>query len=1154
MARKGSREGTESAGGAGHQRSLDGAEEAGGTGVGESIRDAGRPGGQGGIGGAGQVIDQGSNEMTTDGGDLGAASGPNAQPKLLLVDGHSLANRAFYALPPLSTNMGVPTGAVFGFLTMLFRFMQEKKPTHVAIAFDHPSPTFRHADYSEYKATRKPSPPEFTAQLPVLKEVLNTLNLQVVELAGFEADDIIGTLCTQAQEQGFSVGILSGDKDCLQLVSRCTRAILPIRGITKVKEYDLDFVLSDLGLTPSQVIDYKALAGDSSDNIPGVKGIGPKTALSLLGKFQSLDGIYERLQNVTPARVQRLLTESRDIAFLSRSLATIKTDVPLPVGPADLVWPGPDISRAKSKFNELELYSLAQRLESLKPHTDGVHSKGDSASAVDERPQAGASLFAEQTEASSTDAKTPRVGRPSAVTPDSTAPGTAAQGMADTFADEVSSAVADDKTHTGEMTAGQVFQQGTAASHGVGSSTPGAEVSEEAGYQRTLALQMIDTEDELSQLAQAVQAAGGLAIYADVVEITRDFRWPSLIGMAIPIRTPGHDGQKHRAANECVGEVPLTQGTQETGRGQPVEGTEEMQGEQGAQGSAEIQGTRESLSALGTQGAPETSEDPADYVIHSFILKEPAINPEAWQDALWTHIGPLLVDPKVTKIGFDLKWLFTLCFKRGVQPSGEFFDTLVASYLLDPTRSAYRVPEIARKYTQLEVPFIPLKAEREADPDAAGKTIEAHYGIGAASCLEATAGLKRDLRQEGLEDLANAAEFPLIEVLAAMEAAGVGVDFQLGQSIRKEFASALQLLEDSVYGIAGEEFNLGSPKQLSHVLFDKLGLKPIKKTKTGFSTDAEVLETLSLKHELPEKILEYRQYAKLKSTYLDILEDVINPTTGRVHSTFHQTVTATGRLSSSEPNLQNIPVRGELGRSLRRIFIPARGRLFLAADYSQIELRIMAHMADDPSMIHAFVNGEDIHTKTASEMFGVPVDQVDGDLRAKAKAVNFGVIYGISDFGLARNTRVSRDEARHFIETYFARYPMVKQFMDASVESTRKSGCAVTILGRKRPIPDINSRIRQKRMFAERTAINTPIQGSAADIIKLAMVRIYRRLKDEGLISRMILQVHDELIFEVPPSEESLMRELVIQEMEGVMDLKVPLKVDLDVGKSWYDV
>jgi DNA polymerase-1 len=347
---------------------------------------------------------------------------------------------------------------------------------------------------------------------------------------------------------------------------------------------------------------------------------------------------------------------------------------------------------------------------------------------------------------------------------------------------------------------------------------------------------------------------------------------------------------------------------------------------------------------------------------------------------------------------------------------------------------------------------------------------------------------------------------------------------------------------------------LGSPKQLSSILFDKLGLKPVKKTKTGYSTDAGVLEILSLEHPLPERILEYRQYAKIKSTYLDVLEDVINPTTGRIHSTFHQTVTATGRLSSSEPNLQNIPVRGELGRSVRKIFIPAEGRLLLASDYSQIELRIMAHMANDPSMIDAFRRGEDIHSRTASEMFGVPIEEVDSDLRSKAKAVNFGVIYGISDFGLARNTGVTREEAKHFIATYFERYPKIKEFMDECIRAARESGFAITILGRRRPIPDINARIKTRRAFAERTAVNTPIQGSAADLIKLAMVRIYRRLKKEQLISRLILQVHDELIFEVPAEESDYMRQLVREEMEGVMNLRVPLKVDIDVGKNWYEV
>lgn len=432
--------------------------------------------------------------------------------------------------------------------------------------------------------------------------------------------------------------------------------------------------------------------------------------------------------------------------------------------------------------------------------------------------------------------------------------------------------------------------------------------------------------------------------------------------------------------------------------------------------------------------------------------------------------------------------------------------------------------------------------------------LAAHLSAGAHACLGIANACRAELEHAGLVSLAQDVEFPLIEVLAAMEATGIKPDLALGKTIRKSFADALRVLEDSIYAMAGEKFNLDSPKQLSRILFENLGLKPIKKTKTGWSTDAEVLEALSLEHELPAKILEYRQYAKLKSTYLDVLEEVTNPTTGRIHSTFHQTVTATGRLSCSEPNLQNIPVRGDLGRSLRRIFIPGEGRLLLSSDYSQIELRIMAHMSGDPTMIDAFTRGEDIHTRTASEIFGVPVDSVDYDLRSKAKAVNFGIIYGISDFGLARNTGVTIGEARTFIEAYFARYPRIREFMDRSIETARQYGYVTTILGRRRAIPDINSRIRARRGFAERTAINTPIQGSAADIIKLAMVRIYRRLKEEGLLSRLILQVHDELIFEIPPEEETTMRELVRREMEDVISLKVPLKVEIDVGKSWFDV
>jgi len=907
--------------------------------------------------------------------------------RILLVDANSLANRAFYALPSLSTSKNVPTNAVYGFLTMLFRFVEERKPDYIACAFDHPSPTFRHETYKEYKATRKPSPEAFKAQIPVLKEVLSALEIPIVELAGFEADDIIGTLSRRASEEGMSAIILSGDRDCLQLVDDRVRAILPVKGITQVKEYDRKDVKEGLGVWPEQVTDLKGLSGDSSDNIPGVKGIGEKTALSLLERYGGLEAIYAHLDEITPLRVRNLLLEGRDSAFLSKKLATINTKTPVPLEIEALSWQGPPVDKVKPLFVELEFHTLLPRLKAL------------------------TEIYREETEQ---------------------------EGLFPGF----SPCLSRDDGSTGG---------------------PGRN-----------GIQLVDSEQKLQVLTERIFRSGKVSIYAGIPEVTRDFRWPSLIGIS------------------------------------PGEG--------------------------------------------AYLIRDGWASPEKYQELLWKYLGPILTSSQVQKLGFDLKWPSSLCFKRGLFPQGLAFDILVGAYLLDPTRTNYRLDDLSRKYTGFGIPEDPGFLGKDGDGAKGAPTSQEHLALGAAVAFEVSRAMRKDLEDQGLWKLAVEVEFPLIEVLASMEAEGIGVDLKVGKALRDSFARELGQIEQSIFLMAGEEFNLGSPKQLAHILFEKMGLKPVKKTKTGYSTDAEVLEILSEEHDLPAKILEYRQYAKLKSTYLDVLEKVVNPTTGRIHSTFHQTVTATGRLSSSEPNLQNIPVRGELGKSIRRVFIPHPGRLFLASDYSQIELRVMAHMSGDPSMIEAFRKGEDIHARTASEVFGVPISEVTPDLRARAKAVNFGVIYGISDYGLAKQTGVSREEARKFIDMYFQRYPLVKAYMDVMVEKARKDKHVVTILGRKRPIPDIDSRIRSQRGFAERTAINTPIQGSAADIIKLAMVKIYHRMRKEGLVSRMILQVHDELIFEILPSEEEEMRRLVKEEMEGALELKVPLEVEIDVGQSWYDV
>lgn len=918
--------------------------------------------------------------------------------RLLLVDANSLANRAFYALPPLSTSKGVPTGAVYGFLTMLLRLLDERKPEYIICAFDHPSPTFRHVEYKEYKGTRKPSPDELKVQMPVLKEALSALKLAFLELPGFEADDIIGTLAYKYSQEGFLVSILSGDRDCLQLAGDNREVILFVRGITQTREYDKDAVKNDMGVWPEQIPDLKGLAGDQSDNIPGVKGIGEKTAVKLLQEYGNIENIFLNIDEVTPKRTQRLLREQKDLAYLSKQLAVISCQAPCHVDYETARWKGFDVGRAREYFTAMEFHSLLNRLTRFE--------------------QVG-SLELEHT--------------------------------------------------TGHGAPGQEpFQP---------------ELSVETNQRLPCEFEVIDSEDKLKAFSMQVLKAGQLSVYAGRnnidSQVTKHFLWPEVMGVS-------------------AGDRPYLVDFRHAGR----------------------------------------------------------VSSQDYQEIMWNQFGPLLENPKVKKFGFDQKWLYTMCFHKGIHLSGFEFDAMVAAYLLDPTRTTYWLDDLVKNYLAEDMPAsIDRLPKAERSTEEARKAHLVHLAKGALfSGPRLAREMKADLEKQGLWDLAREVEFPMIEVLASMEALGIGVDIEKGRALRNQFAQMLSELEKDAYEIAGEEFNLGSPKQLSRILFEKLNLTPVKKTKTGYSTDAEVLETLRSVHPLPGIILEHRHYAKLKSTYLDVLESVINPVTGRIHSTFNQTVTATGRLSSAEPNLQNIPVRGDLGKLIRSIFVPEPGRLFLASDYSQIELRVMAHISEDPSMIAAFRHREDIHKKTASEMFGVSQDQVTSELRDKAKAVNFGVIYGISDFGLARNTGVSREEARKFIETYFNRYPMVKEYMDNMITGARRTGYVTTILGRRRPIPDIHSRLRTVRGFAERTAINTPIQGSAADIIKLAMVRIYKRLSQERLSSRMILQVHDELIFEIIPSEKERVKQMVRQEMEGVMELSVPLEVEIDVGASWYHV
>lgn len=866
----------------------------------------------------------------------------------LVLDGNSLAHRAFHALPHLATSQGLATSAAYGFTTMLFKVLREIRPGLVAVCFDKGRATFRHEHYSAYKAHRPGTPEDLRPQFPLIKEILGAMNIAVLEEEGYEADDLIGTLVQRAEEQGLSSVVVTGDQDALQLVSPLTRVLVTRRGISELEEFTPKRVRERFGIDPAQFPDYKGLVGDPSDNLPGVPGIGPKAAARLLQDFGQLENLFSRLDEVD-ARYREKLRQHREQALLSKKLATINRGAPVKADPRDLRWPGPDYNRLLEVFSRLEFKSLIRSIrEQLGEEGKGV------------RP-----------------------------------------------AVEV-------RTHSVE-------------------------------YRRA-------GPAELALLHEECRRAG-------------------------------------RAAVALAGS------------------------------------RREGVAAAALKAGGST---------YYLDLDDPSSGAAA-REALFS----LLQDRSVEKILHDAKSALWLLSRHGRAIEGLAFDTMVAAYLLNPTTASQDLADVALEHLSV---VLPLRGEEAlaARADATMRLADV---------------LPEKLRLAEMERLYYEVELPLVGVLAEMEMAGVAVDREYLVEVSRELEGKIQAIAGEVYRLAGEQFNLNSTRQLGYVLFEKLKLPIKKKTKTGYSTDASVLEELAGEHPIVPLILEHRQLVKLKSTYVDGLAALIDPETGRVHTTFHQTVTATGRLSSSDPNLQNIPVRMEEGRRIRRAFIPRRPEnLILTADYSQIELRILAHMSGDENLINAFRRGEDIHARTAAEVFGVPLEEVTREMRSRAKAVNFGIVYGISDFGLARDIRISRQEAQQYISSYFARYPKVKAFIERTVAEAREKGYVTTILKRRRYLPELFSANRTVRSFGERTAINTPIQGSAADIIKLAMVRIYRELKERGLAARMILQVHDELIFDVPQEELADLKELVREHMENALELAVPLTVEVKAGPSWYEV
>jgi len=868
------------------------------------------------------------------GEDLRALSGE----LLLLVDGHSLFYRAFHAVPPLATRDGVPTNAVFGFTNMLLKVLSQVRPRRVAVAFDCGAPTFRHLEFEAYKAHRPAAPPELHRQLPLLKEVLQAMRIPVLELEGYEADDLIGALVAAAEEAGQECLILTGDSDALQLVSPRTRVLLTRKGISAVETYDEARVRERYGVAPHQLPDLKGLVGDVSDNIPGVPGIGPKTAARLLAQYGDLEEIVRHVDRLPPGLREKIAAFSRQ-ALLARQLATVSRALPGGTGVFISPWHGPDHAALLQVFKKLEFRSLIREV---------------------------------------------------------------LRGRDSVLAD-----------------------------------------------------------------------ARSLPTY----------------------RPPYHrpPWEELRAAVRGTGEVAL------------VLAGDRKQGVKAAAVATDAEKT--------------------------FLLDEPAV--------LRPFLEEICADPGVRKVCHDAKETAWLLRPHGTALTGVGFDTLVAAYLLNPGATAQDLAAVALEHLGLVLPA-------EAPESLAA---------GAQAILRLRDDLHTKLRLTEQEDLYYRVELPLVDVLTRMEMAGVAVDARELRTLSAELEGQLAVVAETIYRLAGERFNINSPRQLGQILFEKLGLPAGRKTKTGYATNAQILEELAAEHEIVGHVLEYRQLAKLKSTYVDGLLPLIDGETGLLHTIFHQTVTATGRLSSSEPNLQNIPWRLAAGRRVRRAFVPRRpGNVIMTADYSQIELRILAHFSQDPGLVEAFRRGQDVHTRTAAEVFGVPEESVTPEMRRRAKAVNFGIVYGISDFGLARDLKISRAEAKGYIDRYLSRHPGVKAYMERAVALARERGYTTTLLNRRRYLPELFSADRATRGFGERAAINTPIQGSAADIIKLAMIRLERALESRRLAALLVLQVHDELILDVPAAEVLEVKQLVKEHMENAVRLDVPLPVEVAAGPNWYEV
>lgn len=886
--------------------------------------------------------------------------------KIFLIDGSAFLYRAFHAIRNLSTSKGRPTNATFGFARILLKLFKENTPDYAVVLFDVKGPTFRHKMYDQYKANRPPMPEELAAQIPDIKRLIRALNIPIMEKQGYEADDLAGTYARLAEEEGFDVVMVTGDKDFIQLVTdRCT-----LWDPMKDTIQDVSRIKAEMGIDPRQFIDVLGLAGDTSDNIPGVAGVGPKTATELIARFGSIETLYDNLNSLkTKRKLHENLSQSRDLVLLSRKLATIDRFVPVTETMEDFRLIPYNTQEAFALFQELEFNTLMAEFAKKPDPSEKIY-------------------------------------------------------------------------------------------------------------------KLITNLRELEKLAHVLENKGIFAL--DTETTSKNPTEARLVGI--------------------------------------------------------------SFSYMENQGfyIPVGHTSPGE-------VEQPA------KEDILRIFRPVLENPEVKKVGQNIKYDYIVLSRFGITLRGIFFDTMIASYLLNPSTRGHSLDNIAMTlfgHKTISYEEVTGKGKNQIGfqdvpiPEAVN-----YAGEDADLTFMAYQALKKSIQAGGLSDLMDTIEIPLIQVLAKMEMEGIRVDGPALKQLSETFDRELKQLEREIYILAGEEFNINSSQQLGAILFEKLKLATGKKTKmkTGYSTDVEVLTKLAPTHELPAKLLRYRTLDKLKSTYADALQELVHKDTGRIHTSFNQTIAATGRLSSSNPNLQNIPIRKEEGKKIRQAFIPKEGHILISADYSQIELRILAHCAEDKILMEAFKNGEDIHTRTAREVFQVLPEFITDDLRSQAKAINFGIVYGMSGFRLANDLNISRKMATAYIDNYFKRYSGVKKFIDATIENTRKTCETTTLFGRKRRLDDINSSNANVRGFAERAAINTPIQGSAADLIKLAMIKLDRALQKHQMAAKMLLSVHDEIIFECPVDEKDELTALAKDIMEHVHPLKVPLKVNFGSGQNWAE-